>query len=258
MPFVGNSGGGGGASSLGDLSDIGTMGEPIAQADNITETITAMGGASAVRAAIDASQDSIAVEDMTGTGWTTLAGSGTHTETWDGSELAMTVDVSGAGSGAVRHTTLLPSPLSWSLAARVAIVTGNGGSQRQAYIAAGVDATNNVALALFGDGTLIASSTVGGSYGAHATVSTTVPSGDRTGGQLWLLIEKYGGTLTYAWGVGSAGARPTAWTIIHINTTTTVVSAASGLLAQIGTVTDTGIAWAVDVRAIHSGRAGVL
>jgi hypothetical protein len=198
------------------------MGEPIAQADNITETITAMGGASAVRAAIDASQDSIAVEDMTGTGWTTLAGSGTHTETWDGSELAMTVDVSGAGSGAVRHTTLLPSPLSWSLAARVAIVTGNGGSQRQAYIAAGVDATNNVALALFGDGTLIASSTVGGSYGAHATVSTTVPSGDRTGGQLWLLIEKYGGTLTYAWGIGSAGARPTAWTIIHINTTTTV------------------------------------
>lgn len=241
---------GGGASSVAaaDITDSTATGRSVLTAAN----------AAAARTAIDAPQDSLAIEDMTGSGWTTLAGSGTHTETWDGSELAMTVDVSGAGSGAVRHATLLPSPLSWSLAARVAIVTGNGGSQRQVYIAAGVDATNNVALALYGEGTLVASSTVGGSYAAHATVSTTVPSGDRTGGELWLLIEKHGGTLTYAWGVGTGGARPTAWTVIHVNTTTTVVSAASGLLAQIGTVTDTGIAWAVDVRAIHSGRAGVL
>lgn len=47
-------GGSGGASALGDLSDIGAMGEPIAQADNLTEVVTAMGGASSVRSAISA------------------------------------------------------------------------------------------------------------------------------------------------------------------------------------------------------------
>ena len=50
----GGGGGGGGASALGDLSDIGAMGEPIAQADNLTEVVTALGGASAVRTAISA------------------------------------------------------------------------------------------------------------------------------------------------------------------------------------------------------------
>jgi len=53
MPFVGSVSGGGGASSLGDLSDIGAMGEPIAQADNLAEVMTAMGGASAVRSAVN-------------------------------------------------------------------------------------------------------------------------------------------------------------------------------------------------------------
>ena len=51
------SGGGGGASALGDLSDIGTMGEPIGQADDLTEVVTAMGGAAAVRTALDVAQD---------------------------------------------------------------------------------------------------------------------------------------------------------------------------------------------------------
>ena len=50
----GSGGGGGGASALGDLSDIGTMGEPVAQADNITEVVTALGGAAALRALLAA------------------------------------------------------------------------------------------------------------------------------------------------------------------------------------------------------------
>ena len=51
------SGGGGGASALGDLSDIGVMGEDIGQADDLTEVVTAMGGAAAVRTALDVAQD---------------------------------------------------------------------------------------------------------------------------------------------------------------------------------------------------------
>jgi len=50
----GGGGGGGGASALGDLSDIGAMGEPIAQADDLTEVLTAMGGEDAVRDALGA------------------------------------------------------------------------------------------------------------------------------------------------------------------------------------------------------------
>lgn len=52
MPFIGTVSGGG-ASALSDLSDIGAMGEPIAQADDLTEVVTAMGGAAAVRTALD-------------------------------------------------------------------------------------------------------------------------------------------------------------------------------------------------------------
>ena len=55
MPFIGTVSSGG-ASALSDLSDIGAMGEPIAQSDNITEVVTALGGASAMRTAIDAAQ----------------------------------------------------------------------------------------------------------------------------------------------------------------------------------------------------------
>ena len=51
------SGGGGGASALGDLSDIGVMGEDIGQADDLTEVVTALGGAAAVRTALDVAQD---------------------------------------------------------------------------------------------------------------------------------------------------------------------------------------------------------
>lgn len=53
----GSGGGGGGASALGDLSDIGVMGEPVAQSDNLTEVVTALGGAAAVRTALDVAQD---------------------------------------------------------------------------------------------------------------------------------------------------------------------------------------------------------
>ena len=53
----GSGGGGGGAASLGDLSDIGVMGEPVAQSDNLTEVVTALGGAAAVRTALDVAQD---------------------------------------------------------------------------------------------------------------------------------------------------------------------------------------------------------
>lgn len=213
--------------------------------------------AAAARSAIDAPEDSLTLDPMAGTGWTTLAGSGTHTETWSGGELACTIDGTGAGSGAVRHATLLPSPLSWSIAIRVDVETGDGGAQRQVYVAAGVDANNNIACALFGDGTVVASATIGGGYAALASVAGP-DAGQRTGGQLWLLLSKDAGTLAYAWGVGSGGARPTSWTVIHVSTTAAQISAASGVLAQVGTVTDTGIAWAVDVRAIHYGRAGVL
>ena len=58
--------GSGGASALGDLSDIGTMGEPVAQADNITEVVTALGGASAVRLALGTASIAALTYDFTG------------------------------------------------------------------------------------------------------------------------------------------------------------------------------------------------
>lgn len=56
----------GGASALGDLSDIGVMGEPLAQADDLGEVVTALGGASAVRLALGTASIAALTYDFTG------------------------------------------------------------------------------------------------------------------------------------------------------------------------------------------------
>lgn len=59
LPMVGGSGAA--SVAVGDLSDIGTMGEDIAQADDLTEVVAALGGAAAVRTGIGAAASAATV-----------------------------------------------------------------------------------------------------------------------------------------------------------------------------------------------------
>lgn len=91
----------GGATALADLSDIGTMGEPIAQADNLSEVLTAMGGAAAVRTALDVAQDGATITYTLG---------GTVTDYTAASDYALTgvTVVSGAPSTRLGDGTSVP------------------------------------------------------------------------------------------------------------------------------------------------------
>lgn len=244
-------GGGGGASSVAaaDITDITATGEALVTAAN----------AAAARTAISAAQDgaapSVTSSPMTGSGWSNIAGSGTHTETWASSKLTLTLGSGGAASGGVSRADFRSVALSGGAAIRVDVITGDGGSQRQVYLALGKDASNGPALALYGDGTLNASVTIGGSYALLGTSSTAA---SRTDGTLWLAIKFDGGVLAWMWGTGSGSAMPTTWTIFFTTTTASTLSACAGTFGQIGVVTGTGIAWSVDVLSIATFLPGAV
>lgn len=255
-------GGGGSVGALGDLSDIGTMGEPIGQADNLTEVVTAMGGALAVRTAIDAAEDGappfVTSEAMAGSGWSS-SGSGTYGATFDGTKLDLTVTAS-TGSAAVSKADVLPAGDEYDVLIRFSMPTNNNASTEQLYVAVGSSSSKNTALAIKSNGGFDASRTNSG------YVSIASPGGGPTGSQLtdgqsWLRLSKRSGTFAWYWGRGSAGARPLseAWTLVTSpSTNTAVLEAAAGLDLFIGAITDTSATIAFRVHAIQHCRPGAL
>lgn len=221
----GSGGGGGGASALGDLSDIGTMGEPVAQADDLTEVVTALGGASAVRTAISAAQDgaapSVTSDAMTGSGWSTASATGGAVATWASSPARLTLDCDPAapGSCGVTHTTKLPNREEYSIAIRVQVVNGDNSNQTRIILACGQSANDYAKMALYTDGSIEVGATVGGSYvywnvATHAAIGPTA----RTGGELWLRFDRRAGLVVWSYGIGTGGALPTVWTEVYGST----------------------------------------
>jgi hypothetical protein len=129
-----------GASALGDLTDIGAMGEPIGQADDLAEVVTAMGGASAVRTAIDAAEDgapAVNSDALAGTGWSIASATGGAVASWASSPARLTLDCNpgAAGSCGVTHTTKLPNREEYSIAIRVQVVNGDNSNQTRIILA---------------------------------------------------------------------------------------------------------------------------
>ena len=255
-------GGSGGASALGDLTDIGTMGEPIAQADNLTEVVTAMGGASSVRAAIDAAEDgaapSVTSEVMAGSGWSS-SGSGTHSETWDGTKLDLAI-TSSAGTAAVSKADVLPAGDEYDVLLRFSMPTNNNASTEQLYVAVGSASNKNTALAIKSNGGFDASRTNSG------YVSIASPGGGPTGTQLtdgnsWLRLSKRSGVFCWYWARGTGGARPvaSAWDLVTAPSTNEAVNeAAGGDALFIGALTDASLTILFRVHAIQWARPGAL
>ncbi len=250
-----------GASALGDLTDIGTMGEPIAQADNLTEVVTAMGGAVAVRAAIDAAEDGAAPpvtsEAMAGSGWSS-SGSGTHSETWDGSKLDLAI-TSSAGTAAVTKAGVITAE-EHDLFVRFSMPTNNATANEQLYVAVGSAINMNTALAIKSNGSFDASRTNGG------YLSIASPGGGPTGSQLtdgnsWLRLSRRTTGFAWYWGRGTGGARPAAkdWTLVtNPSVNTAVVQAAAGDEVFIGAITGVSATILFRVHAIQWCRAGAL
>ena len=247
----GGGGGGGGASALGDLSDIGAMGEPIAQADNLTEVVTALGGAASLRALLLGPYD----DDMTGTGWSALATSGSATFVWSGGKGTGTCPLGSAASCGVEASGYLDRGEWYDLAIRVDVVTGDTSAATRLVLTAGQSSAANVSTILWANGTI-----EWGHYGSGSFTSlgtTAGPdSGQRTGGQLWLRITRTPTGVAFAWGVGSASVRPTTWTTVGVSTAANVLARAGGTYAQIKVLTTSSVAFVADILAITRSLPG--
>lgn len=99
-----------------------------------------------------------------------------------------------------------------------------------------------------------------GHYGTGSFTSLAIAagpdSGQRTGGQLWLKIGRATTSVSFSWGVGEDGARPTTWTTVAISTDPTVVTRASGTYVEIFGLTTTSAAVTADILDIQQGPPG--
>ena len=267
-------GGGGGASALGDLSDIGVMGEPIAQSDNITEVVTALGGASAVRTAISAAEDgappSVTEDAMSGSGWSSSSATGGASASWASGPARLVLDCNpgSAGSCGVTHATKLPNRDEYSIAIRVRVDNGDNSSQTRIILACGQSATDCAQMALFTNGSIEVGATVASSYvywnvATHAAIDATA----RTGGELWLRFDRRLGCIAWSYGInaGTSGDTPTKWTEVYSSTERHVAGAdatarngkkaANGLFVGIYAVTLSGVNLDVSILDIRTGYA---
>lgn len=195
-------------------------------------------------------------EAMGGTGWTS-SGSGTHSETWDGTKLDLSITAS-TGSAAVTKPAVLASGDGYDVAIRFSLVTHNATTQEQLYLAVGSASNMNAAIAIKSSGDLDCSRT-NGTYSSIASVAG--PSGTQlTDGETWLRLSRASVGFAWYWGRGVSGALPTgaSWTIATApSTNTQVLQAAAGDRLYIGSLTDTTLTNLFRVHAIVHARLGV-
>mgnify|MGYP000361402422 CR=1 FL=1 len=197
-------------------------------------------------------------EAMSGSGWTS-SGSGTHSETWDGSKLDLAI-TSSAGSAAVTKAGVLGSGDEYDVLVRFSMPTNNNTAQEQLYLAAGSASNKNTALAIKSNGSFDASRTNGG------YVSIASPGGGPTGTQLtdgnsWLRLSKRSGVFCWYWARGTGGARPvaSAWDLVTAPSTNEAVNeAAGGDALFIGALTDASLTILFRVHEIQHCRPGAL
>ena len=255
----------GGATALAGLSDIGTMGEPIAQADDLSEVLTAMGGASALRASILGPF----ADGMAGTGWSSLTASGGGSASWGSSKLTLDCGAGSASSCGVEYSDYLTSGDYYDIAIRLDVTSGDASSDTRISLVAGQDSANSVNLTLWTNGTLEIGYLVASSYTSYTVASVgDIDSTARTGGELWLRISRTPSGVAFLWGInaGTTGAVPTKWSLFYdTNYHGAAVSyagakagylASNGRYVQITALTLAAVNLDVEVLAIRQGLPG--
>lgn len=170
-------------------------------------------------------------DPMTGAAWTDNASAGTSV-TWAGGVLTTNINAGTTGGPSTLNASGNTSPEWWDVMARVAVTSSDGDASGNFGLWAGRDATNNVIWILYADGSFKIGQLSGGGYSdlLARTAANTITSPVRTGGQLWLRLSRSPVGLAASWGVGVAGAAPTAWTTVYVaahNTTRADLSSGS-------------------------------
>ena len=209
----------------------------------------------------------IVTEPMTGTGWTTTPIVGTAvTATWASGKLSLSAP---SGSSALSAVTRDVTPLDaratqWDVAARVQVTAGDGTTpQGQLILEWYVSSGNSFRVVLISDRKILCASYAGGVGVGHGLASG-LSSGETTGGQLWLRLTRLAdGRIAAWWGVGVAGALPTAWTRTHLvdrAELTAAVSSQATIRIYHGYygAGPLGATWTVDVLDIRTSWSGQL
>lgn len=195
---------------------------------------------------------------LDGEGWGDNAATGSGVASWETSpaRLRLTCPASGsAASCGVHAEGYVDSPVWGDLAIRLDVVVGDTLTTGRAGVVVGQSSAENVSVNLWPNGNVECGHYGSGSFTSLATV-TGPDSGQRTGGQLWLKIGRTPGSVAFAWGVGTGGARPTEWTTVAISTDATVLTRASGTYVEVFGLTTASAAVTVDVLAIEQGAPG--
>lgn len=211
---------------------------------------------------------SIVSDPMAGTAWTALAASGGASATWGDGMLTLDCVSGATGSCGARAADYLPSGDGVTVAIRLRVVTGDNSNQTRVILSLGQDASNNVNLIFFTDGSIECGFTAGGSY-TYWTVASTIAgidAGVRAGGNLWLRLDRSPLGIAWFWGVGSGGARPTAWHPVfssiarevagYSNVVRDALYACSGADLFVSALTLSAMNLSVDVLAIEAGQPG--
>lgn len=220
-------------------------------------TPSAGGGASAVVS-----------DDMSGDDWDDLASSGGAAATWGDDMLTLDCVSGSAGSCGVERATLVPSGGQVTVAIRLRVVTGDNSNQTRVILSLGRDDANHASLIFFTDGSIECGFTAGGSYTYWSIASTIagIDAGVRAGGNLWLRLDRSPLGIAWFWGVGSGGARPTAWHPVfssiarevagYSNVVRDALYACSGTDLLVSVLTLSAMNLSVDVLAIEAGLPG--
>jgi hypothetical protein len=199
------------------------------------------------------------MEQVTLTAWTegTATGGASVSQGTSPSRLSFAVPASAAGAQSVTRTDLLPGASQWDVAVRVQVLTGDGSAQTRVRLVAGVGASDNVTLEIDTNGSAI-SYRVASSSATDISTTTGPTSGQRTGGQLWLRIRGSDSGYRTLWGVGSAGALPTSWTVAQSRSSDAAAAVTWGVHCQVlvGTL-DTSVSsgLTVDVLDVQAARS---
>lgn len=171
----------------------------------------------ATRTAIAATPGATIVDPLTGADWTATEPAGLSFVWSTGVSLTTSGAGGSTGNGNVTRAAVLDSGAQeWDWAVRVQVTAGDASQTTSTHgyilLQMGIGSSQYVSSILYASGHYVIFHNVGAGLVNSGPLTPAPSAGQRTGGDLWMRVHgDVFGRWSASWGVGSAGALPTAW-----------------------------------------------
>ena len=194
---------------------------------------------------------------MTSSGWSSLSATGSAVASWltGPNRLNLSCPSGSAASCGVYRAGFVVSTEWVDVAVRFQVLAGDGASSTRTGFSIGVSSTSNVSINFWNNSNVECGHFDGATFTSLATAAGP-DSGQRTGGNLWLRITRTPTGVSFAWGVGSGGALPTSWTVVHTSVLAVVLLRAGGSHFEMFALTLTSQTHEVDALAVQTALPG--